>query len=458
MARTTAALPPGSRLTDYISLGVLTASFPIETVGEVLLSTGCMSQRERSLPAHVMVYYAIVLALYADVSTREVLRCLLEGVRWLGDPVEEGVVGVPGTIVGKSGISQARTRLGAAPLEALYRAVVEPVAVDGTRGAWYRGWRVMSMDGTTLDVGDTRTNARAFGRPVSPRGANTTGAFPQLRIVGLLETGTHVITGAQIGGCRTGERALAIDVLPYRSGDMLCLADRGFMGFDLWRQANATGAALLWRAGAQITLPVITQLPDRSYLSELRWNKRSGSPDRAPIPVRVIEYTLPNLPSAESSYRVVTNILEPRRAPAAELASLYHERWEMENAFDEFKTHLRGPRRVLRSKTPQLVLQEAWGFLLAHSAIRALMHEAVLGTSLGGSLGTLPRTRDPDTLSFTHALRVTRRTLPHMAADPRSRPRASSSLPSSDTARTPGRTRQLKSGARRTTRSKAKDE
>jgi len=458
MARTTAGLAPGSRLTDYISLGVLTASFPIETVGEVLMSTGCMSQRERSLPAHVMVYYAIALALYADVSTREVLRCLFEGVRWLGDPAEEGVVGTPGTIVGKSGISQARTRLGAAPLEALYRAVVEPVATEGTRGAWYRGWRVMSMDGTTLDVGDTRANARAFGRPVSPRGANTTGAFPQLRIVGLLETGTHVITGAQIGGCRTGERALAIDVLPYLSGDMLCLADRGFMGFDLWRQADATGAALLWRAGAQITLPVITQLSDGSYLSELRWNKRSGSPDRAPIPVRVIEYTLPgvstDVPSAESSYRVVTNILEPRRAPAAELASLYHERWEMENAFDEFKTHLRGPRRVLRSKTPELVLQEAWGFLLAHFAIRALMHEAALGTSLGA----LPRARDPDTLSFTHALCVTRRTLPHMAAIPPSRPRAPSSLPSSDTARTPGRTRQLKSRPRRTTRPEAKDE
>ena len=379
MARTTAGLPPGTRLTDHISLGVLTASFPIETVGEVLMSTGRMGQRERSLPAHVMVYYAIALALYADVSTREVLRCLLEGVRWLGDPAGEGVVDPPGAIVGKSGISQARTRLGAAPLEALYRSVVEPVATEGTPGAWYRGWRVMSMDGTTLDVGDTKANARAFGRPASPRGVNVTGAFPQLRLVGLLETGTHVIAGAQLGGCRTSEVALAPGVLASLTGEMLCLADRGFMGFDLWRQAHATGAALLWRAGAQFTLPVIKQLPDGSYLSELHWNKRSESRDRTPIPVRVIEYTLPGVPGAETKYRVVTNILEPRRAPAAELAALYHERWEMESAFDEFKTHLRGPRRVLRSKTPELVLQEAWGFLLAHFAIRALMHEAALG-------------------------------------------------------------------------------
>lgn len=268
--------------------------------------------------------------------------------------------------------------------------------------------------------------------------------------MGLLETGTHIITGAQIGGCHTGERALAIDVLPYLSGDMLCLADSGFMGFELRRQADATGAALLWRAGAQITLPVITQLPDGSYLSGLRWNKRSGSPDRTPIPVRVIEYTLPDVPGGESSYRVVTNILEPRRTPAAELASLYHERWKMETAFDRFKTYPLGPPRVLRSKTPELVLQETWGFLLAHFAIRALMHEA--------ALGALPRTRDPDTLSCTHALRVTRRTLPHMAAIPPSRAVTPNSLPSSDTARTPGRTRQLKSRARRTTRTEAKDE
>ncbi len=456
MARTAAGLPPGTRLTDHISLGVLTASFPIETVGEVLLSTGRMGQRERSLPAHVMVYYAIALALYADVSTREVLRCLLEGVRWLGDPV--GAVAEPPEPPGKSGISQARTRLGAAPLEALYRTTVEPVATEGTPGAWYRGWRVMSMDGTTLDICHTRANARAFGRPASPRGVNVTGAFPQLRIVGLLETGTHVITGAEIGGYHTSARALAADVVPHLTGEMLCLADRGFLGFDLWREAHATGAALLWRARSQFTLPVIKQLPDGSYLSELRWNKDCASRDRTSITaVRVIEYTLPGVPGAESTgttYRVVTNILEPERAPAAELAALYHERWEMETAFDEFKTHLRGPRRVLRSKTPELVLQEAWGFLLAHFAIRALMHEAALGTFLGA----LPRTRDPDTLSFTHALRVTRRTLPYVAAIPPSGPSTPSTRASGNSTRATRRTRQLKSRARRTTRSKEKDE
>lgn len=441
MARTAAGLPPGTRLTDHISLGVLTASVPIETVHEVLERTGRASQRERALPAHVMVYYAMALALYADVSTREVLRCLLEGVRWLGDP-DGGAAPA-----GPSGISQARTRLGAAPLEQLYRTVVEPVAVAGTLGAWYRGWRVMSLDGTTLDVGDTTANARAFGRPRSTRGVNTTGAFPQLRLVGLLETGTHVIYGAQLGTYRTSEVALAADVLPALTGEMLCLADRGLLGFDLWRQASATGAALVWRARATFTLPVLERWADGSYRSELRWNPQCQSRDRTPIPVRVIAYTLPGAPGAKATVRVVTNILEFARAPAAEIAALYHERWEIENAFDEFKTHLRGAQRVLRSKTPALVRQEAWGFLLAHFAIRALMHEA--------ALGALPRARDPDTLSFTHALRVTRRTLPHLAAIP---PSESGPRPPGDPARGARGARPVQPRPRGAARSEAQDE
>ena len=231
---------------------------------------------------------------------------------------------------------------------------------------------------------------------------------------------------------------------------MLCLADRGLLGFDLWRQAAATGAALLWRAGATFTLPLLARFSDGSYRSELRWNYFCTSPDRTAIPVRVIEYTLPDVPGAEAAYRLVTTILEPDRAPAKELAALYHERWEMETAFDEFKTHLRGGQRVLRSKTPVLVRQEAWGFLLAHFAIRALMHEA--------ALGALPRARDPDTLSFTHALRVTRRTLPHVAALPPSGPPA----PAAGSAPRPRRAArgagELKPGPRRAPRRQAQDE
>jgi hypothetical protein len=195
---------------------------------------------------------------------------------------------------------------------------------------------------------------------------------------------------------------------------------------------------------------VLSELEDGSYLSELRWNAGCRSRDRTPIPVRVVEYALPGVRGSEASYRVVTNILEPQRAPAAELAALYHERWEMENAFDEFKTHLKGARRVLRSKTPELVLQEAWGFLLAHFAIRSLMHEA--------ALGALPRKRDPDTLSFTHALRIVRRTLPHVAAIPPSGHFTSRPRTAGDPARAaPGRGR-VQSRTSRTKGREAKDE
>jgi hypothetical protein len=290
------------------------------------------------------------------------------------------------------------------------------VAAKGTPGAWYRDWRVMSLDGTTLDVSDTQANARTFGRPGSSRGVNTTGAFPQLRLVGLLENGTHVIAAAEFGSYGTGEKHLAAAVLPRLTSEMLCLADRGLLGFDLWRTASTTGAALVWRAASSVGLPVLERHRDGSYRSELRWNYFSKRTDRSPIPVRVVEYTLVGVAKAQPSYRLVTSILEPERAPAEELAALYHERWEMETAFDEFKTHLRGAKRVLRSKTPELVRQEAWGFLLAHFAIRALMHEA--------ALGALPRERDPDSLSFTHTLRVARRTLPHVAAIPPSGPDA----------------------------------
>ncbi len=438
MARTEAGLPAGIRVTDHISLGVLSASVPLDVVHAVLQATDRASERERALPAHVMVYYAIAMALYAEVSTREVLRCLLEGVRWLG--------GDASTVVpaSKAGISQARTRLGAAPLDALYRRVVRPIAVAGTPGAWFRGWRVMSLDGTTLDVADTIENARAFGRPASSRGANATGAFPQLRLVGLLENGTHVLSDAALGPYRAHERALATAVLPALTPEMLVLADRGFLSFDLWRPAAATGAALVWRASAHVGLPVLERYTDGSYRSALRWNQRCQSADRTPIAVRVIDDTVTGAPQGAQAYRLVTSILEPARAPADELAALYQDRWEMETAFDELKTHLRGARRVLRSKTPELVRQEVWGLLIAHAAIRTLMHDA--------ALGALPRARDPDTLSFTHAVAVTRRTLSHVTAIPPSGLGAASPRTAADPRRTARGSRAPTTRPRRTTR------
>src|SRR3954465_12548699 len=245
MARTLAGLPAGIRVSDHISLGVIARTFPLGEVREVLAETGRASERERDLPAHVMVYYAIALALYMGASTREVLRRLLEGLRWLW-----GAEAV--RVAGKSGISQARTRLGAEPLRRLYERVVRPVATPATKGAWYRQWRLVSLDGSCLDVADTEGNRAAFGRPGAGRGES---AFPQARFVALVENGTHVLFGARLGPYEEGETTLAHEALPALQAGMLCLADRQFFGHALWREAAATGADLLWRGKRNLRLP-----------------------------------------------------------------------------------------------------------------------------------------------------------------------------------------------------------
>lgn len=389
-------------MTDYISLGVLAKTFPMSTVQATLARTGRMSQRQRDLPAHVVIYYVIALALYMQVSYREVLRCLLEGLVWLLGP------GAAVRIVGKSGISQARSRLGWEPVQQLHDELVGPIAQPTTTGAWYRGLRVVSLDGSTLDVADTGTNAATFGRPASARGRS---AYPKLRFVALLENGTHVLFGTRMAGYGTSELALAREVVETLRPGMLCLADRAFFGFDLWTQATARQAELLWRVKTNLRLPCLQRLPDGSYLSRIM-PSRPHRAQRSPITVRVIEYTLEGVPDAEPRYRLVTTLLDPAQAPAHELAALYHERWEIETALDALKTHLRGAQIVLRSKTPALVRQEFYGLMMAHFAIRGLMHEAALKAEI-----------DPDRLSFLHAVRVVRRTLPRFVAIPPSAPK-----------------------------------
>jgi hypothetical protein len=398
MARTVAELPKGARITDYISLGVLTKTFPLERVNAAVAAAGKTSRRQRDLPAHVVLYYVIALTLYMQVSYREVLRCLLEGIQWLLGPEWEVKV------TGKSGISQARTRLGWEPLKQLHDEVVAPIAVKRTKGAWYRDWRLVSVDGSTMDVADNQDNEKAFGRPSASRGSS---AYPQVRFVSLVENGTHVLFGTQLGGYHEGEITLAHKVLPALQKGMLCLADRNFFGFELWRKARASGADLLWRVKKNLRLPCEKRMPDGSYLSTIYRSDKDRRRGAHGIRVRVIEYTLEGVAEAEPIYRLVTSIPDPDRAPAQELAALYHERWEIETALDELKTHLRGSKIVLRSKTPDLVRQEFYGLLMTHFAVRGLMHEAALKAG-----------EDPDRLSFLHAVRVVRRKLPHYAAIP----------------------------------------
>ena len=398
MARTRKALPAKVDVAHLISAGVLASVCPRALIEEVLSDTGKASQRERLLPAPAVVYYVMALALWREAPLEEVLRVVCEGLQWLGG-------GEAGALqASKSAISQARTRLGSDVMRRLAQRVLRPLAAPGAPGAWYRGLRVMALDGSCMDVADEAANAAFFGYPGASRGET---AFPQARVLGLVECGTHAVVAAGIAPYSHSEQAMAAELLPAKlTTEMLVLADRNFYGFKLWRIACASGAKLAWRVKSNLGLPVQQLLPDGSYLSTV-----FDSADRARLSgqvVRVIDYTLNDSATpVHDSYRLVTNILDPQAAPALELAALYHERWEIEGVFDEFKTHLRANSTVLRSKTPELVQQELWGLLLAHFAIRQLMTQAAWLRGL-----------DPDRLSFTHAVRVIKRKMPQAAAVP----------------------------------------
>lgn len=222
MARTVAEMPNGSRITDYISLGVISKTFPMSTIQTVLQRTGKASERQRELPAHVVIYYVIALALYMQVSYREVLRCLFEGLQWLKEP------GKRIHVTGKSGISQARSRLGWEPINALHDEIVRPIAEKKTKGAWYKEWHLVSLDGSTMDIADTHENEEEYGRPGASRGESS---YPQIRFVSLVENGTHCLFGTQMGPYSASETTLSKDVIPSLKAGMLCLADRYFFWF-----------------------------------------------------------------------------------------------------------------------------------------------------------------------------------------------------------------------------------
>jgi hypothetical protein len=311
-----------------------------------------------------------------------------------------------------SALSKARARLGPEPMQELFERAAAPVAELGTKGAWLRSYRLMAVDGFVLDVPDTPSNVEEFGLPSTEKPRSS---YPQVRVVGLGECGSHAIVAAAIDGCRTGEQTLLPRLFDSFEPDMLVLADRGFYGYDLWRDATQTGAALLWRVPSTITLPVITEFDDGSYLSvvflsrlstrhrnEIIHSIHAGEPvhPAQATPVRVVEYTVPDRigDSKRETIRLITSILDPADASAIELAAAYHERWEIEGLIGEIKTHQRGAGRVLRSRSPDLVKQEIWSLLLTHYAIRALMCRAADEADV-----------DPDQLSFIRSLRIIRR-------------------------------------------------
>jgi hypothetical protein len=369
---------------------VLTRTFPPSLVDEVVAGCGRTEQRNRSLPARAMAYFSIGMALHSEGSYEDVLSLLTDGLAWTSG--EE-----PITLPSKSAIFQARSRLGPEPLEVLFSKVAAPLASEGTPGAWLGGRRLVAIDGTCLDVADTAVNAAFFGRPGVNKGEQA--AFPQARVVAVAECGTHAIFDAVVGTYTTSENTLAGDLLDRLEPGMLLLADRGFCGFPLWSRAVSSGADLLWRAMGNMKPRYVETLADGSWLAELRPSGNAGR-KAEPLTIRVIDYRIDDGRHNEESYRLFTTILDPEDVSALDLAAAYTERWEIESAFDELKTHQRGPRTVLRSKSPDLVLQEIWGHLCCHYAIRTLMWEAADHAGV-----------DPDRVSFVTALRVARRSI-----------------------------------------------
>jgi Insertion element 4 transposase N-terminal/Transposase DDE domain len=398
-------------------LGVLASSVPREVVDAAVAASGRGAKRSGGkLPPHVMVYYAMALALFADEDYEAVMAQLTETLASWGcwDPAW--------TMPTTGGITQARARLGSQPLARIFDEVAVPVADQLTRGAWLGPWRLMAIDGVEWDLPDTPENIAEFGYVGS--GA-TRSAFPKARVVAISECASHAVVAAAIGGMHIGEPTLARRLWGRLEPGWLLTADREFYGFTHWNAARATGAELLWRVSARVSLPVLHTWPDGSYASVLVNRRKADTaqraalvaaagrgedldPDRA-VPVRVVEYTVPDRPGngRGETFTLITTILDPAQAPAGQLAQAYHQRWEHETGNGQLKTHLRGPGKILRSHKPDTVRQEIYGYLLTHYAISALICRAATAADI-----------DPDRVKFQRTVRIIRRRVTDSVAFP----------------------------------------
>jgi hypothetical protein len=396
------AYPVSNSMSDRIGVGVLTRLVPRELVDEVVASLGRKELRNKKLPARVMVYFVMAMALFYGEGYEEVMRKLVEGLRYLGTWRREWSMPTPGALC------QARQRLGAEVMRELYERVAVPCAMRSTRGAWLEGRRLMSLDGFGFDAPDSPENAEYFGYA----GKKERCTLPFVRMAALAECGTHAIVAAEIGRKGEGEETLASRILASAAiePDMLVMVDAGLYSYQHLRLVIDAGADALFRVGANVGLPLLKWLSDGSYLSYIADSDakrrasiklRSGQVKITELPgiyVRVVDYQVPDRGEADELITLVTNIVDPQEMSAVDLAAAYHERWEIELVVDELKTHQRGPATVLRSKKPELVEQEIWGLLLTHYGIRHLMREAADQADI-----------DPDRLSFVRSLRVVRR-------------------------------------------------
>ena len=402
MARTKAILGAGAQLSDYLSASLLARVYPAAMIGEILDQHGCNSKRVRSLPAVPGVYFCIALSLYPEAAYEQVFAVVFQGLSWMQGNDSQATIA-------KSSISEMRGKLGYAPLQTLLKRACIPLAdAKHHPDAFYGGLRLVAIDGSNLEVADEPDNIKAFGYPGSRTGH---AGYPQAQCAVLVECASHAIMAANVGAYRSSEWEICKPLLASLNAGMLCLADRGFNGYAHWAAAQASGAQLLWRCSNNRKLPVVKALSDGSYLSVIypggTSSKKQQQASTEGITVRVIAYALPNAADAQARYRLLTTLLDETVTPALELAALYHQRWEVEAVFDELKTHLLQRRRVLRSKTADLVRQEFYGWVLAHYAVRWLMHQAATEQRL------------PDrSLSFTGNVQLLRCAQPQSGAFP----------------------------------------
>ncbi len=404
------AVPVMASLTDRVALGVLTRLITRELVEDVIAVSGRAEKRRRLLPARVTVYFVLALALFYGDSYEEVMRKLVQGLSWLAIWRKDWHVPTA------SALAQARERLGPEPLRDLFERVAEPCAELSTAGAHLGGRRLMALDGVELDAPDTPENAAHFGYSTLKTG---TGPFPKVLVMALAECGTHAITAIETGGADGSEHPLAL-ALARAPGNlapgMLVMADRGLYSREMITAITAAGADFCLRVPTRLQLPVLEWLPDGSYLSYIADPKAKNAnrrrllagtlqvTDLPGVRVRVVDYDVPGRGGGEV-ITIVTSVLDHQDMTAPDLAAAYDQRWEIEITFDEIETHQRGPAVILRSRSPGLVLQELYGLLITHYAIRRLMTEAADQAEL-----------DPDRLSFTRALNIARRQVTAQAA------------------------------------------
>ncbi|WP_347351466.1 IS4 family transposase [Intrasporangium sp.] len=351
-------------MSDLASVGLLMKVFPPGVVDEVIARCGRTEQRRRALPARSVAYFTMGMALHSHGSYHDVLSLVSDGMAWADrDEVRR-------RLANKAAISHARDRLGPEPMRGLFERVAVPLAARDAPGSWLAGRWLVTIDGTCLDLADTPANRAHFGRPAVLEGEPA--PFPQARVVAVAECGTNAIFDAAVGRYTTSESTLSEDLLARLTPGTLCLDDRGRYSRTAWETASRTGAHLLWRVADNRPLDFVTELPDGSYLAEMLEPHAARHP-RHPRRVRVIEQVEAGAGRKGDRQRLITTLLDPDEASAAELTAAHGRRWELDAALDELRTGRSRPRPALRSRSPDLVVQEIWGHLCCHYAIRTLL-------------------------------------------------------------------------------------